>query len=227
VKDSGLQVSIIKVVIIAPTPALRAGLKDLLRKDEIIQTVYEGSFLPDLTDIPAEVDVMILANPDRDIHLLNLQPDQNGQDVALLPACLLLGDITEDWRRLVESPVRAWGWMTLDLSADELIAAVRALFEGLLVADGHLVRRLIDNLQAGYYEAVNNEDNQAFVSLTGREHETFELLAQGLANKQIAQQLGISENTVKFHISSIYTKLGATNRTEAVRIGLRKGLLTL
>jgi DNA-binding NarL/FixJ family response regulator len=227
VKDSGLQVSIIKVVIIAPTPALRAGLKDLLRKDEIIQTVYEGSFLPDLTDIPAEVDVMILANPDRDIHLLNLQPDQNGQDVALLPACLLLGDITEDWRRLVESPVRAWGWMTLDLSADELIAAVRALFEGLLVADGHLLRRLIDNLQAGYYEAVNNEDNQAFVSLTGREHETFELLAQGLANKQIAQQLGISENTVKFHISSIYTKLGATNRTEAVRIGLRKGLLTL
>jgi DNA-binding NarL/FixJ family response regulator len=227
VKDSGLQVSIIKVVIIAPTPALRAGLKDLLRKDEIIQTVYEGSFLPDLTDIPAEVDVMILANPDRDIHLLNLQSDHNGQDVALLPACLLLGDIIEDWRRLVESPVRAWGWMTLDLSADELIAAVRALFEGLLVADGHLVRRLIDNLQAGYYEAVNNEDNQAFVSLTGREHETFELLAQGLANKQIAQQLGISENTVKFHISSIYTKLGATNRTEAVRIGLRKGLLTL
>jgi DNA-binding NarL/FixJ family response regulator len=54
-----------------------------------------------------------------------------------------------------------------------------------------------------------------------------QLLAQGLANKQIALTLGISEHTVKFHISGVYSKLGATNRTEAVRLGVRKGLVVL
>jgi DNA-binding NarL/FixJ family response regulator len=63
--------------------------------------------------------------------------------------------------------------------------------------------------------------------LTEREVEVLQLLAQGLANKQIAQLLNISANTVKFHVSSIYTKLGATNRTEAVRLGLQSGLILL
>ncbi len=54
-----------------------------------------------------------------------------------------------------------------------------------------------------------------------------QLLAHGLANKQIALALGISEHTVKFHISSIYTKLGASNRTEAVRLGMQRGLVVL
>ena len=54
-----------------------------------------------------------------------------------------------------------------------------------------------------------------------------QLLAQGLANKQIALALGISEHTVKFHISSIYAKLGATNRAEAVRLGVLRGLIVL
>jgi DNA-binding NarL/FixJ family response regulator len=53
------------------------------------------------------------------------------------------------------------------------------------------------------------------------------LLAKGLANKQIAIALGISEHTVKFHVSSIYTKLNVTNRTEAVRAGLRGGWIAL
>jgi DNA-binding NarL/FixJ family response regulator len=63
--------------------------------------------------------------------------------------------------------------------------------------------------------------------LTARETEVLQLLAQGLANKQIAVALGISEHTVKFHISSIYGKLEVTNRTEAVRAGARRGLVLL
>jgi DNA-binding NarL/FixJ family response regulator len=54
-----------------------------------------------------------------------------------------------------------------------------------------------------------------------------QLLAHGLANKQIALALNISEHTVKFHVSSIYNKLGATNRTEAVRAGVQRGLVVL
>ena len=63
--------------------------------------------------------------------------------------------------------------------------------------------------------------------LTHREQEVLELLAEGLPNKAIAAQLRISDQTVKFHVASIAAKLGATNRTEAVRIALRRGLLTL
>lgn len=61
--------------------------------------------------------------------------------------------------------------------------------------------------------------------LTGRETEVLELLTEGLSNKGIAGRLGISDQTVKFHIASILGKLGATNRTEAVRLALRRGLV--
>jgi len=64
-------------------------------------------------------------------------------------------------------------------------------------------------------------------ALTAREREVLELLSQGLPNKLIARRLQISEHTVKFHVSSIYAKLGATSRTDAVSRGVRRGLITL
>ena len=64
-------------------------------------------------------------------------------------------------------------------------------------------------------------------ALTAREREVLELLSRGLPNKLIARRLQISEHTVKFHVSSIYAKLGATSRTDAVSRGVRRGLITL
>ena len=64
-------------------------------------------------------------------------------------------------------------------------------------------------------------------ALTGREVQVLELLAEGLPNKAIAARLGISDQTVKFHVSSISGKLGARNRTDAVRRAARRGLITL
>jgi DNA-binding NarL/FixJ family response regulator len=63
--------------------------------------------------------------------------------------------------------------------------------------------------------------------LTARETEVLELIAEGLSNKAIATQLGISDQTVKFHAASIQGKLGALNRTDAVRRAVRRGLVTL
>ena len=63
--------------------------------------------------------------------------------------------------------------------------------------------------------------------LTPREVEVLELLAEGLPNRAIAARLGISDQTVKFHVASISGKLGAANRTDAVRRGVRRGLITL
>jgi DNA-binding CsgD family transcriptional regulator len=63
--------------------------------------------------------------------------------------------------------------------------------------------------------------------LTAREKEVIQLMAQGLANKQIALSLSISEHTVKFHLSSLYAKLGISSRTEAIKRGIELGLISL
>lgn len=64
-------------------------------------------------------------------------------------------------------------------------------------------------------------------ALTPREIEVLELLAEGLPNRRIADRLGISDQTVKFHVASIFGKLGAANRTDAVRRAARRGLIAL
>ena len=68
---------------------------------------------------------------------------------------------------------------------------------------------------------------ELYEALTPRELEVLEALAQGLPNRAIASHLAISEHTVKFHVSSIFSKLGAQNRTDAVRRGVRLGLVAL
>jgi len=73
----------------------------------------------------------------------------------------------------------------------------------------------------------SDEDRVANESLTPRELDVLNLLALGLPNKGIADRLGISDQTVKFHVASIIGKLGASNRTEAVRLAVRRGLIDL
>jgi DNA-binding NarL/FixJ family response regulator len=72
-----------------------------------------------------------------------------------------------------------------------------------------------------------DEDVRGAEPLTARELDVLQLLAEGLPNKAIALRLGISDQTVKFHVASIYGKLSAANRTEAVRLAIRRGLITI
>ena len=72
-----------------------------------------------------------------------------------------------------------------------------------------------------------SEQGVVVESLTARERDVLQLLAEGMANRAIASALGISEHTVKFHLASIFGKLGASTRTEAVRRGLRRGLIQI
>ena len=71
------------------------------------------------------------------------------------------------------------------------------------------------------------EDSEIDMELTARELEVLALLAEGIPNKAIARRLGISDHTVKFHVGSVLAKLDAASRTEAVRIGARRGLIAL
>lgn len=210
----------IRVVIVAQAAALRLGLRSLLGAGEAVEVVAEAASLVEL-DVPLhEIDVLVLAAPRLPGDLRDF-PAMEGSPESL-PALLML---TEEGRLspALAGLARAWGALPLDASAEELLAAVAALHEGLIVvapplAEPTLVRAL--GLQEAGAEALAE-------SLTERELEVLQWLAQGLANKQIAVSLGISEHTVKFHVSAIYSKLGATNRTEAVRLGVQQGLVVL
>ena len=196
----------IRVAVVAPILALRVGLREVLRGLEDIEVVADASTLDELPD----VDVLVLTSPD---YLSDI-----GEDV---PAVLLLTDDQDAAAQLMDLPV--WGVLSLDASPEELSAAVRALGEGLWAGSPALLGSLLERRPA-----VLLEDGDPIVDpLTPREREVLQLAAEGLANKQIALSLGISEHTVKFHLSSLYTKLGVTSRTEAIRAGARRGWVVL
>jgi len=113
---------------------------------------------------------------------------------------------------------RGWGVVSPDAPPEEFLAAVAATVQGLVVLPRMLTGRLIG-------EPANVEEPSE--PLTAREREVLELLGRGLSNKMIATELHISEHTVKFHISSIYTKLEVASRTEAINRGARQGLISL
>ncbi len=87
---------------------------------------------------------------------------------------------------------------------------------------------IIGSRSGGRRITPSSDDDEEFDEpLTAREIQVLELLAEGLPNKAIATRLGISDQTVKFHVASISGKLGAANRTDAVRRAVRRGLITL
>ncbi len=196
----------IRAAILASALALRVGLREVFRGLEDVEIVADASALDELP----EVDVLVLTSPD---YLSDLDEDA--------PAVLLLTDDQSAAAQLTDLPV--WGVLSLDASPEELSAAVRALGEGLWIGSPALLQDLLERQPAFALE----EGEPIVDPLTAREREVLQLVAEGLANKQIALSLGISEHTVKFHLSSLYTKLGVTSRTEAIRAGARRGWVVL
>lgn len=212
----------IRILVAAPTLAVRAGLRVLLEAaldGPALDVVDETARLADLESFLPAVDVLVVAAGALPVNGWDrLLAGHEGQ-VALL----LLADDPALAPALAGLPLRAWGVLSLDCSAEELGAAVRAVHEGLLVGAAALVAPTFTRLLL----AVEVEPEALLEALTERESQVLQLLARGLANKQIAVALDISEHTVKFHVSGIYAKLGATNRTEAARIGVQRGLVLL
>lgn len=113
---------------------------------------------------------------------------------------------------------RVAGVVPIDISAARLQSALRAIHAGLQVIDPAVTREDSES------RAVATSSPE---ELTEREQEVLAMLAEGLSNKEISSRLAISTHTVKFHISSILGKLGATSRTEAVSIGIRSGRVAI
>jgi len=205
----------IRLAILAPTPALRTGLRALLAGDERIEVIAEAAVISEL-ELDG-LDVLLVAGSEISPDSLRMSLEQ----VASPPALLLLSDDPQPARAIAALPVRAWGLLSPDVGEEELLAAVNAVHEGLLAGAPALIQPLLGPTTH------LDEQEELLEELTDREGEILQLLARGLANKQIAARLGISEHTVKFHVSAIYSKLGVTNRTEAVSRGARLGLIVL
>lgn len=201
----------IHVLLNVSSPALRAGLRALLSSDKTIRIVNDSLHEDDLR---SEADVIITsASPALFSNAPATLNTSHGLSDSPSSAILFLSDDQVNVREMRRS-FGTWGILPSDASAEELTAAVHALSQGLIVGTSALL-----------FESESEPLSHG--PLTDRESEVLGLLSKGLANKQIAVALGISEHTVKFHVSSIYTKLNVTNRTEAVREGLRGGWIAL
>jgi DNA-binding NarL/FixJ family response regulator len=119
---------------------------------------------------------------------------------------------------------RAWGLVPESVAPDALSAAILAVAAGLRVvpSTAPVTTRL-----GPEPEEPSDDDPMFEEALTPREHEVLELAALGLSNHAIAVRLAISDHTVKFHLASVYSKLGVRSRTAAVRRGLSRGLITI
>jgi DNA-binding NarL/FixJ family response regulator len=215
---------VIRVYVVAPALAVRAGLRALLGEESDVDVLGESAWLGELDELPGEQDVLVLVDAGLTGVGSTREELESLLESAAQPAVLLLtAEGPAPARLLAGLDTRAWGVLPLDSTAEELHAALLALHNGLLVGPPELVEALFTpRLQDG--ELMREA---ALDALTERELQVLQLLAQGLANKQIALALGISEHTVKFHVSGIYAKLGAASRTEAVRQGVRQGLIIL
>lgn len=206
---------LLRVLIVANDPLARAGLAALLGQEEAIHVVGQ------VAAVLTEVDTFDVYRPDALLLDLAWEPAAGLELVAGLQSLQLpiLALLPDDSVATEMAAMTVPGLLLRDSTPAQIVAALLAICEGLVVIDPLL------------FSAVAPRPDPAPPSLaealTPREREVLQLLAQGLANKAIAQQLGISEHTVKFHVNSIMGKLSAQSRTEAVVKATQVGLILL
>ncbi len=121
------------------------------------------------------------------------------------------------------------GVLSIDVNAPELASALHAVRAGHVVLEPRIAQAVMDGASRKRPRAVERSARLPgeSPSLSTREREVLALLAEGLATKNIAHELGISAHTVKAHVESIFAKFGATTRAEAVAIGIKRGAVLL
>jgi two-component system, NarL family, response regulator YdfI len=207
---------VVRVAIAAASDVECARLEALLAADTDLRVVGSVVASSALADLVARVD------PDVLLFDLGSEATETLEHVAervRLPSTILLTSDTHSMRQLLDLGVRAV--LANRDDGARLIAAIKAVAAGLIVLDEDVAH--IPSMSEG--KAAN--ELERIDALTPRETELLQMLAEGLPNKEIAKAVGISEHTVRFHLSSIFGKLGAMSRTEAVAIGIRRGLVML
>jgi DNA-binding CsgD family transcriptional regulator len=189
---------VIRVVIIAASEAEESALAALLSEDDRLEIIESAEL--------RTADVLLVSGG-------RLPPMGSNA----IPTVIVTGDVFEpsDYRTSVRARLPS------NATAAELLAAIAAAAQGLVV----LTQPQADTLFA--HPAVPQPPRTMIEELTARELQVLRDLAEGSANKEIAEHLHISEHTVKFHVASILGKLQASSRTEAVTQGIRRGLIPI
>lgn len=216
----------ITVFIVAATPLARSGLENLLLARQV-EVAGSAAHLDELdgwlADLPVDVILVDSTGEPFEHFLDSLVTSGVASDFSVVvlvePASLPASSVA------LREGVRAV--LPNDVSPEQLVAALQAAASGLLVL--HPAQAAAQVATNGFSPAParTRELNELAEPLTPRESEVLQMLASGLGNKEIAAKLAISEHTVKFHVASILGKLGAATRTEAVSIGIRRGLVLL
>ncbi len=204
----------IRILLVDDHPVVRDGLVAVLEDETDFQIVGSVGTVDEA--------LLFVSRLRPDVILLDLElPGTGGIDA--LPR---LAEASPDSRVIVftaydadERVVAAIkggakGYVLKGAAAGEIAQAVRAVHAG----GSYLTPRVAAKVMA-------QVARPRPASLTGREHQVLRLVAEGLATKQIARRLGISERTVKFHVTSVLNKLGAENRAQAVAVASQRGLI--
>ncbi len=211
----------IRVFIVAASPLIRAGLQSMLtdsRVDIAGSAADLESISGQLVDLEPNV-ILIESDTDTQEELLNALADS---EVAQEYAVIVLSEQPNAaWlSKALRAGVRAV--LPREVTPEQLRTALEAAAAGLVVVHPSEVDTFLP-ATVGSSAPVD----ELLEPLTRREREVLQMLAAGLANKEIAARLAISDHTVKFHVASILGKLGASTRTEAVSAGIRRGLVLL
>jgi len=206
----------IRLYIVDDHPIVRQGLAAVLED--------EGDFQIAGTAGSARQALENVMGCRPDVLLLDLEmPEENGMTVIpdlmhALPALRILVFTAYETDDLVLSAVRAGaaGYLLKGAPAAEIAKAIRAVLAGETYLEARIAGRIVAQVA---------HPTKPTATLTGREGQVLKCVAEGLANKQIAHRLSISERTVKFHLASIFQKLGTENRAQAVAVAAQRGLL--
>jgi len=194
----------IKVALLTEDPLLRAGLSSLLAQVGSIDVVEtEG----------AEVALWDAGN-DGSKTLTRLAELKN----LPVPVVAVVGDAAHTAPAIAAG---ARGVVLRDQVGPGIHAALAAVRSGLTVMDTQLASSLVPS------QPIRTDAPKGRGELTERERQVVQLLSEGLSNKLIADRLGISDHTAKFHVNGVMMKLGASTRTEAVVEAMRRGLIKL
>ena len=197
-----------------------------LFRDGIISLLEAAGFevVGQVGDGQAAVEATLRLRPDLVLMDINM-PHMNGLEALHLikktqpktqVVMLTVSDSNTDLFDAIKS--EADGFLHKDLNTDEFIE----MLDGLQKDEAAMTRQTANRLMKGF--ANLSQQGKPADSLTQREIQLLQLVAEGMSNKAVAQALSISENTVKYHMKNILQKLGAQNRTEAVTLAIRTGL---
>ena len=206
----------IRVSVAATSAVRRAGLESIIRSHPDLQLVGSVGTVASLAAFARSTEPDVIVIDSDSIRDLLLEPVSDA-------AIVLLTEVSDprSISRLLRCGVRAI--LTRESDPDDVLSAIYATYDGLVL----LSATTAETLAAVYGDQPQENEAELSEEITSREMDVLRMLAEGLVNKDIAVRLGISEHTVKFHISSILDKLGASTRTEAVTLGIRRGLIPI